>query len=97
MPVYEHINGGDWGFSIERETTPNVTVWVCGHVSHNGWEVMGIFTEKEVALQYCINVNYFVAPMELNRFVGHETNKWPGLVYPISHSAEQEPENTRGE
>lgn len=69
------------------------TVWVVGR-SPGGlspWEVQGIYTDEQRAIEACTEMNFFVGPVELDAAFPVETVTWPGCYYPQSQEATDEP------
>lgn len=60
-------------------------VWVCGQNKFGGrWELQGVFSTEEAAIDACRDHTYFVGPIKLNESLPHETlPEWPGAHYPI--------------
>ena len=49
------------------------------------WEIIGLFSTKELALEYCFrkkDVNLFIGPLELNNPLPYEQKEWVGAFYP---------------
>lgn len=83
---------GSWGENSilvdEVDFQSPVTVWVCGRIASSGaWEFQGVFSEEERARSECRDAGYFVAPVEMDRGLPHETTDWPGLYYPLAATA----------
>lgn len=78
----------------ELEKGPGVgTVWVVGR-SMGGllpWEIQGIYTDEQRAIGACIEMNFFVGPMELDAALPVETVVWPGCYYPMARGVTNEP------
>jgi hypothetical protein len=67
-------------------------VWVVGKMPESGrWELQGIYDEHDDAVQACVEVNYFVAPVRLNYALPEEARDWPGCYYPLTPSGYIEP------
>ena len=60
------------------------TVWVVGLWREDGpWELMGIYTNKKVAVSACITDLYFVGPYPINMPDTEETRVWIDCYYPL--------------
>jgi hypothetical protein len=46
------------------------------------WEIAGVFDNQDGAEAACINDNYFVGPVPLNKPLPTERTIWPGVYYP---------------
>ena len=64
-------------------------VWIVGRVNekpeeHNGhtWDLIGVCSSEDLAVQACGDDNYFIGPIELNELLPEESVPWPGLYYP---------------
>lgn len=50
--------------------------------NYNEWEFMGVFDHEPMAVQQCMDENYFVGPCRLNEALPQETIAWPDAYYP---------------
>lgn len=57
-------------------------VYVVGKAYVGTWEVVGIFDTEEQAISKCVEENYFVGHVEINKDYGEERILWPGGYYP---------------
>ena len=46
------------------------------------WDLQGVFVSEGMAITACKDINYFVAPIEINRSMPQNVSSWPGLYYP---------------
>lgn len=46
------------------------------------WDILGIFTSKELARKACTAREDFLAPLEVDKRLPDETTEWPGVEYP---------------
>ncbi len=71
-----------------------MTLWLVGQAKSETpgeWEFQGIFSTEEKAVGACRTAWYFVAPVELDKELPHETATMPGSYYPlITRSREKE-------
>jgi len=59
-------------------------VWVVGLWIEGGqWELMGIYTDKEVAVNACKTDLYFVGPYPINMPDIETTHSWKDCYYPL--------------
>lgn len=64
------------------------TVWVVGQTidetpaTGTVWELFGVFDSEEKAVASCLDVNFFVGPVQINTPFPVETTVWPGCRYP---------------
>ena len=78
-------------------------VWVAGHVlddyerCKSSWGLAGVFTEEFLAVEACINKNYFIGPAILNEALPEEVMKWRGAYYPKLETRYREPLTNTGE
>jgi hypothetical protein len=66
-----------------RPKPPKGTVFVVGRVS--SWptfRIVGAFGKEVDAVGACLEANYFVAPLQINKRYPDTVNNWPGLKYP---------------
>lgn len=68
-------------------------VWICGQSKTKDgtvWELQGIFSTEEKAVEACRKPNYFVAPIILDEEYPEETEVMPGCYYPYYVNKETE-------
>lgn len=64
-------------------------VWICGQARLKAdytvrtWEIVGVFSSQEKAIQACRDMDYFVGPMIMNQAMPHEPTEWEGSFYPF--------------
>lgn len=61
-------------------------LWLVGLVNPQNpkeWEFCGIYLSEEAAVLRCEGLNWFVAPVTLNKCVPTGMLLWPGAYYPI--------------
>ncbi len=46
------------------------------------WELQGVFSTKEFAIQACVAKEYFYGPVELNENLPDKSVDWKGCIYP---------------
>jgi len=49
------------------------------------WDILGIFDDEDEAKRNCFSTHDFVRPMVLNKYIGDDSELWPGCYYPIKH------------
>ena len=62
------------------------TVWVVGEARYIGsqeWEMVGVFTTEQKAVEACVLPRFFVGPVEIDKSFPIESVPWPGLYYPM--------------
>ena len=66
-------------------------VWVAGQLAEDpsaqefnpdAWELVGVYTEEELAVDACRTENYFIGPVSLNDTFPPEKTRWVGSYYP---------------
>lgn len=64
--------------------TRNTQLWVCGLCTNfpNSWELVGVFSTKQKAIDACENEHYFIGPVLLNEEIKQHALRWPGAYYP---------------
>lgn len=60
------------------------TVYVVGEMSRTPWEMVGVFSTRELALAACVRYSQFIAPLEMDQSTPEETTVWPGVEYPLT-------------
>ena len=71
------------------ETTTEIIVWVVGrdnedpkeHADHT-WDLIGVCSSEEKAVEACTDDSYFVGPLALNKILPKEMIPWPGVYRP---------------
>ena len=71
---------------------PTMKMWVVGRLNFDRgitdypfvWQIMGVFSDEELAVKSCTTEHDFVGPIDLNVKLPDEVVKWPGLYYPLS-------------
>ena len=63
-------------------------LYLCGKfISSNKdgvtWEFQGIFDDKKKAIEACIKLEYFIAPVKLNEKICDEKKEFPNCEYPL--------------
>ena len=70
-------------------------LWIAGQVrsredaEEKRWEFQGVFDTEQLAVDACKGELYFIAPVQLNEELPHETLLMPGCYYPQLETAEQ--------
>jgi hypothetical protein len=60
---------------------------VDGNTNVAAWTVLGAFSSKEKAVDYCNRLglgSIFVAPLEVDKELPLEIEDWPGCEYPLA-------------
>lgn len=65
----------------------NKTIYVVGKVieeveSGQVWEIHGIYEKEHDAVSRCLDVTYFVGPIEINKGLPVEREDWLGCYFP---------------
>jgi len=55
------------------------------HNDHT-WDLIGVCSTEDLAVQACGDDNYFIGPMELNEILPKESVPWPGSYYPTKET-----------
>lgn len=68
--------------------TSGTVVWVAGRAWSNGrevsgWEILGVYSDRELARERCSSPSDFVAPLELDEDLPEERCEWPDAEYPL--------------
>ena len=90
--------GGDYKQGVTMKTGD--VVWVVGRLLENHdsyWGLCGVFTEEFLAVEACINENYFTGPASLNEALPYEITDWKEAYYPTLQTRDREPLITVGE
>ena len=57
-------------------------VYVVGKIIRNdNWEIIGIFEDENQAVENCLDSDYFVGPIEMNKTY-HHICLWPDIYFP---------------
>lgn len=71
----------------------NGFVWVCGRRDPNpsaeginDWHLQGIATDEKVAVEMCVDENYFVGPIPVNTALPHRRIEWVGSYFPYKRN-----------
>ena len=74
---------------IERKIE-NGFIWVVGRrqpptdpIYKADWHIQGVTTNEELALEMCVDENYFIGPLPVNTALPHKTIQWVGLYFPL--------------
>ena len=64
-------------------------VWITGRVWSNGrgvsgWEVLGVCSRRDLAVDRCERENDFVAPLLVDEDLPDQQSEWPGASYPLA-------------
>jgi hypothetical protein len=65
-----------------------MTLWVVGRwityaiTSLRRWEICGVFSTEQKAIDVCQDETYFIGPVELDQQLPVETISWPNVYYP---------------
>ncbi len=72
----ESVNSGDilWLSGQIIEWTPNGAIW----------EVQGIYSTRELAVETCLDDYWFVGPIVLNQEIPADPTVWAGCEYPLN-------------
>jgi hypothetical protein len=62
-----------------------VRLWLCGKITHQQWELVGVFDSEERAVQQCRDEFHFVGSIVLNAVAPKETVELPGGYYPLAN------------
>lgn len=82
--------------AYDAERQPDaVPIWICGRnvvETEQGivWELQGVFTTKENAIDACVGERYFVGPGFLDVNLPVETTEWEGCYYPLYKEEDEE-------
>lgn len=67
-----------------------MTLYVVGRLSvalEDGetptWDLQGVFDNLAAAIDACRDSDYFIGPVLLNQSIAHESEEWPGLMFPL--------------
>jgi len=47
------------------------------------WQIIGVFSIKEKALEVCRTENHFIGPLTLDHDLGDNLVSWEGAYYPL--------------
>lgn len=74
----EYEKSLDFGPKLKQQ------LWVCGLYTgtYGSWEIVGVFSTKQKAIDACENEYYFVGPIILDEDVNQKSQPWPGAYYP---------------
>ena len=70
-------------------------VWVAGR-NRGGiypniiWDILGVFSSKELAQKACTLYQDFIAPLEIDEKLPEETMAWPRVEYPNASKNDEE-------
>lgn len=65
-------------------------LWIVGRLAGAGWEFMGVFSEKDLAIKACsIPDRDFIAPADIDIKAPEERRYWPGSYYPLAETEEE--------
>ena len=60
-------------------------LWICGRFTDSKpWEVLGVYSSEDAAINRCTKQIDFVAPLELDEDLPEECIEWPGCYYPLA-------------
>jgi len=60
------------------------TLWICGKIVIDGqWEICGVFSEEQKAIDACKSYLFFIGPMTLDEELPDITQEWSGVYYPF--------------
>ncbi|MFN0053919.1 MAG: hypothetical protein ACKV0T_17205 [Planctomycetales bacterium] len=63
-------------------------LWVCGMATSDragpGWDLVGVFTERQLAVAACEDETYFIFPIQANVQAPHESVAPEGLERPLA-------------
>jgi len=70
---------------------PTMKLWIVGRLNLDKgikdypfvWEIMGVFSDENLARQACTKPVDFVGPINMNEKLPEETQEWPSLYYPL--------------
>jgi len=69
------------------------TVWIVGRDNEKPeehadqtWDLIGVCSTEELAVEACTDVHYFIGPIELNKILPKELVPWPGTYRPKAKS-----------
>jgi hypothetical protein len=57
------------------------TVWIAGTIGCGSWELLGVYSTRELAVSNCFREDNFVATMSLDAPAMSETETFEGLEY----------------
>ena len=60
-------------------------VWIVGQVrpeKFKEWEFQGVFSSEALAIEACINSNFFIGKATVDVAVPIESMPWPGAYFP---------------
>ncbi len=81
-----------WFYNLEwiKTASPFSPLWICGCVPETGqWEVAGVFTAEERAVEACKDATYFVAPLYPDSPAPTNTTEFPDAYYPRATSQQE--------
>jgi len=69
------------------------TVWIVGKVlgdSPKGrvWDLVGVFMDRQEAVDQCPNRDYFIGPARMNEAIPAAVQEWQGVEFPRSFPRE---------
>lgn len=66
-----------------HENVGAMTLYVVGKwLGPESWELQGVFTTEQQAVECAIQNDYFVGPVEADTLLPDASTEWPGCYYP---------------
>jgi hypothetical protein len=61
-------------------------LWIAGKLIKSGknWEILGVFSTEQLAVDACSTDDHFVGPIKLDEKLSEDNIDWAGHYYPIS-------------
>ena len=66
-------------------------VWIVGQVNPEDfkeWEFQGVFSTEELAIEACINSNFFIGKATVDVTIPIESIPWPGAYCPKQEASD---------